>query len=90
MIFNLPEPIKKRCHPVAVGNVYVSKNTHKTAAWVVLAVNNGTVHLAGINCEGEITSMQSYNEWVIEKRKLIGICDLSELSFDIEPVGEAI
>lgn len=84
MNFNYPEGRKPETTPeVEVGNVYISKNTHKTCAWVVMAVNNNTVHLLGIDAEGEICSTQSYARYTIENRKLLGRVDMSRMEFDI-------
>lgn len=86
MQFNYPEGRKPETTPeVEVGNVYVSKNTHKTKAWLVLAISGNTAHLLGIDAEGQISSTQSYGLCTIERRSLIGRVDLSALEFDIEP-----
>lgn len=86
MIFNYPEERKPEQVPeVEAGNVYVSKNTHKTVAWVVLSVNGNTCHLLGIDAEGCVCSTQSYNCYAMQNRPLLGRVDLSLLEFDIEP-----
>lgn len=86
MQFNFPEGRKPEpFRDVEVGNVYASKNTHKTVAWVVLAIHGNSVHMLGINAEGAITTTQSYGVHAMENRKLIGVVDLSKLEFDIEP-----
>ncbi len=87
MHFTIPQQVPiERPVPVEVGNVYVSKNTHKTVAWIVVGVSATGCCLIGINSEGEVTTTQSYNLFTMEKRKLIGRCNLSDLSFDIEPI----
>ena len=89
MQFNFPEGRKPQRTPeVEVGNVYRSKNTHKTAAWVVLSVCGRTVHLLGIDHDGMVSTTQSYNLHAIEGRSLLGRVDLSQLSFDIEPAED--
>lgn len=86
MIFNYPEGRKpERAPEVEVGNVYSSKNTHKTAAWIVLKITGNTVHLLGLDAEGEVSSTQSYGLHSFERRSLIGRVNLSALEFDIEP-----
>ena len=86
MNFNYPEGRKPEPTPeVEVGNVYSSKNTHKTKAWLVLNITGNTVHLLGIDAEGQISSTQSYAMHAFERRTLIGRVDLSALDFDIEP-----
>lgn len=61
MQFNYPEGRKPEPTPeVEIGNVYASKNTHKTKAWIVVQITGNTVHLLGIDAEGEISSTQSY------------------------------
>ena len=86
MQFNYPEGRRPEPTPeVEVGNVYSSKNTHKTCAWLVMNVTGNTVHLAGIDAEGEISSTQSYGLHSFERRTHIGRVDLSKLEFDIEP-----
>lgn len=87
MQFNYPEGRKPEPTPeVEVGNVYSSKNTHKTKAWLVMNISGNSVHLLGIDAEGEISSTQSYGLHSLERRTLIGRVDLSKLEFDIEPV----
>lgn len=89
MNFNIPNPPPESLPPkVEVGNVYVSKNTYKTVAWVVLGISENGCHMVGINREGEITTTQSYNIYVMERRKLVGRCDLSDLTFDIMPISD--
>jgi len=86
MIFNFPEGCKPEpVAEVAVGNVYASKNTHKTVAWLVLSIRSHSVHMVGIDAEGQVSSTQSYNLHALEGRKLLGRVDLSRLEFDIEP-----
>lgn len=86
MQFNYPEGRKPEASPeVEVGNVYSSKNTHKTKAWLVVNVCGNTVHLLGLDADGQISSTQSYGVHAIERRSLIGRVDLSSLEFDIEP-----
>lgn len=86
MNFNYPEGRKPEKVPeVEVGNVYASKNTHKTAAWLVMNITGNTVHLLGIDAEGEVSSTQSYAMHSFERRSLIGRVNLSALEFDIEP-----
>lgn len=88
MQFNYPEGREPKMPPeVAVGNVYCSKNTHKTVAWVVVGLSGQAVHLIGLDAEGQVSSTQSYNRHAIEGRKLIGRVDLSQLEFDIVPEG---
>jgi len=87
MQFSIPQQVPiDRPVPVEVGNVYVSKNTCKTAAWVVVGVSAHGCCILGINSDGQVTTTQSYNLYTMEKRKLIGRCDIGNLSFDIEPV----
>jgi hypothetical protein len=87
MKFTIPQQVPiDRPVPVEVGNVYVSKNTVKTAAWVVVGVSAHGCCLLGINSEGEVTTTQSYNLHTMERRNLIGRCDIASLSFDIVPV----
>lgn len=87
MQFNYPEGRKPEPHPeVEVGNVYVSKNTHKTAAWLVMSITGNTVHLLGLDAEGEISSTQSYGLHSFERRTLIGRVNLNKLELDIEAV----
>lgn len=88
MRFNLPDPKPEPDNVVRVGNVYASKNTAVTKYWVVIAVTGNSCQLVGINDEGEITTVQSYNNYVMEKRQLLGICNLSNLVFDIIPIEE--
>ncbi|MCV6826039.1 MULTISPECIES: hypothetical protein [Halocynthiibacter] len=89
MQFNFPEGRKPQGPiPVEEGNVYKSKNTHKTVAWVVLSVVGRAAHLVGIDAEGQITSTQSYNLHALENRALFGRVDLSALEFDIVPAEE--
>ena len=86
MQFNYPEGRKPEAVPeVEIGNVYSSKNTHKTAAWVVLNITGNTVHLLGLDAEGQVSSTQSYCRHSLERRSLIGRVNLSALEFDIEP-----
>ena len=86
MLFNYPEGRKPEPTPeVEVGNVYSSKNTLKTKAWIVLNINGNTVHLLGIDAEGEVSSTQSYSMHSVERRTMIGKVNLSALEFDIEP-----
>lgn len=86
MQFNYPEGRKPEASPeVEAGNVYSSKNTHKTKAWLVLSVTGNTVHLLGLDAEGQVSSTQSYAMHAMERRDLIGRVDLSALEFDIEP-----
>lgn len=86
MQFNYPEG-RKPSEPPAVeaGNVYSSKNTHKTKAWVVMRVCGSTAHLLGIDADGQVSTTQSYNVCTMERRSLIGHVDLSSLEFDIVP-----
>ena len=87
MNFNFPEGRKPTSSPsVEVGNIYQSKNTHKTAAWVVVAMSGNTVHLLGIDGEGQVSSTQSYGLHAISGRDLIGRVDLSSINFDVEAV----
>lgn len=89
MQFNFPEGRKPAPTPeVEVGNVYTSKNTHKTKAWVVMSMSGNTVHLLGLDADGQISSTQSYNLFAIERRPLLGRVDLSALEFDIEPTED--
>lgn len=86
MQFNYPEGRKPEVAPeVEVGNVYASKNTHKTAAWLVMNITGNTVHLIGLDAEGEVSSTQSYGLHSFERRNLIGRVNLGPLEFDIEP-----
>lgn len=78
----LPEPETE----VEEGNVYCSKNTHKTYAWVVLKITGNSAHLLGIDREGEISTTQSYGVHALRGRKLMGRVDLSKLQFDIEAI----
>jgi hypothetical protein len=85
MIFNYPEGRKPEPTPeVEIGNVYASKNTHKTKAWVVMQISGQTVHLLGLDAEGEISSTQSYGLHSFDRRTLIGRVNLSAMEFDIE------
>lgn len=89
MQFNYPEGREPKLPPeVAVGNVYCSKNTHKTVAWLVVGLSGHTVHLLGLDAEGQVSSTQSYNRHTMDRRKLIGRVDLSQLEFDIIPEDE--
>lgn len=90
MKFNFPEG-RKPTPPqeVEVGNVYGSKNTHKTVAWIVLQVVGRTAHMVGVDADGQISTTQSYNVMAMEGRALIGRVDLSAMEFDIIPEDEA-
>lgn len=86
MQFNYPEGRRPSDPPaVEIGNVYSSKNTHKTKAWVVMSVYGNMVHLLGIDAEGQVSTTQSYNLHTMERRPLIGRVDISSLEFDIVP-----
>lgn len=86
MQFNYPEGRKPEPTPaVEVGNVYSSKNTHKTCAWIVLNITGNTAHVLGVDAEGEVSSTQSYALHAFERRILIGRVNLAPLEFDIEP-----
>lgn len=86
MNFNFPEGKKPEVPTeVELGNVYASKNSHKTKAWIVMCISGGTVHLLGIDAEGEVSSTASYNKSSFERRNLIGVVDLGTLEFDIVP-----
>lgn len=89
MQFNFPEGRKPEATPeMEVGNVYISKNTHKTKAWLVMAISGRTVHLLGLDADGQISGTQSYNSFAIENRPLIGRVDMSALEFDIEAIDQ--
>lgn len=84
MQFNYPKNYNPDTYtPVEIGNVYGSKNTHKTVAWVVMAISGNTAHLLGLDAEGRISSTQSYNVHSFTIRKVIGVVDFSKLEFDI-------
>jgi len=94
MKFNVPQTIlsAEGLNDVRVGNVYSSKGGKNTAFWVVVGVNGDSVHLMGINREGQITSTQSYGKWVFEGsgaynkgRPILGFVEgLDELVFDVQ------
>lgn len=86
MQFNYPEGRKPEVVPeVEVGNVYASKNTHKTTAWLVMRIVGNSVHMLGLDAEGQVSSTQSYGLHSFDNRALIGRVNLAGLEFDIEP-----
>lgn len=87
MRFNWPEDqIPDPIPIVEVGNVYLSKCRTVTHAWVVVAIkpSGNTVVCLGIDSEGEITTGTAYAIHAMENKKLIGRCDLSDMTFDME------
>jgi len=87
MNFNFPQgKVPEPPHEPEIGCVYSSKNTHRTVAWLVLSITGNTVHMLGIDHEGQVSSTQSYGVHALRNRELIGRVDLSKLEFDIEPV----
>lgn len=59
---------------VRVGNIYAARGGKGTMAWLVVAVRGDSVHMLGIDCEGEICSTTSYGKWVVKERQVIGFC----------------
>ena len=87
MQFTYPDGRQPEKNPeVEVGNVYASKNAHKTAAWLVVSVSGHTVHLLGLDADGQVSSTQSYGIHALERRPLIGRVNFSMAEFDIEAV----
>lgn len=56
-----------------------------TSAWVVAAIRQSSVHLFGVNTEGEIVSTITYGMHYVITRKIIGHCaTLRDMTFPIE------
>lgn len=89
MKFNMPpKELPEVCDEVAVGNVYACKGGGKTKFWIVMAVNQNSVNLVGINGDGAITSTANYGVHVFQSsrqgRDLLGVCeDLKAMEFNI-------
>lgn len=76
---------------VAIGNVYISKNSRVTKYWVVVAIRDNTCIMLGIDEHGDITSSASYGRHCFEDtqyfkgRKPIGrVVNMPTLEFSIE------
>lgn len=92
MKFNIPEIPNSAAfgNELRVGNVYAARGGVKTAFWVVVAENEKSIALIGINREGEITSTASYYRSVFEgsqyrePRAILGFVEgLDDFVFDI-------
>ena len=96
MRFSIPTDVPiQREQPVEIGNVYASKNTTTTVAWVVydwvvIGLSATGCHMVGINSEGEVTTTQSYNTSVMERRKLIGKCMIPSDILAIHPLETSL
>lgn len=76
---------------VAIGNVYLSKNSRVTKYWVVVGLRDRTVIMLGLDEEGNISSSASYGQHCFEDaawckgRKPIGrVVNMPTLEFQIE------
>lgn len=76
---------------VAIGNVYLSKNSAVTKYWVVVGIRERTIILIGLDVEGRITSAQNYGQHVFEDsswcrgRKPVGrVVNMPDMNLTIE------
>ena len=92
MKFNLPEPPEPFDNvELRVGNVYKCKGGGKTTYWVVIAFDDRSVQVIGINRDGIITSAASYGRHVFDnstslfRNKPLGFCPgIDNLEFNID------
>ena len=77
MKFNLKDIPKDRLDgKIKVGDMFPAKGGRgDTAAWVVAAVRGDTLHMPGVNTDGDIVSTSSYGAHAMEDRVCIGRCE---------------
>lgn len=62
---------------IQVGDMFSAKGGRgDTAAWLVAAVRGDTLHMLGLNKQGEIVSTTSYGAHTMENRVCIGHCEM--------------
>lgn len=77
---------------LAVGNVYLSKNSRKTKYWVCIGITNDDMALMlGLNEEGLPTSVANYGRhcfedrpWAVGRKPVGRVIDMPEMNLTIE------
>ncbi len=69
-------PPETTANEVAVGDVLQAKGGRgDTALWVVAAIRGNSVHLLGVNRDGDIVSTASYGMHALRDRAVVGRCN---------------
>lgn len=67
---------------VLPGNLYAAQGGKPTKFWLVVAVRGRSCPMLGLDADMKVVSAQTYATYAIERRKIVGFVNLSEVRFE--------